>query len=190
MCWWGTPPGGIIVREFAARHPEELAGLVLVDSSHEDQHHRLAPFKDHDRLKLCRRGARRLLTPLGLIRVARDLGIRKRPSDPVGIMEQTWRWHRAAAQELIAHALTRPGTKPPELGDLPVMVLTAGAVGRGDYEPVWQQMQRELAVLSTCSTNLFAERSGHHINRDDPDFIVQASLDMINDYRRRRGEAN
>src|SRR5207247_5863962 len=33
----GHSLGGIYVRAFARRHPEEVAGLVLVDCSHEDQ---------------------------------------------------------------------------------------------------------------------------------------------------------
>lgn len=40
----GHSTGGIIARQFAARHPKGLAGLVLVDSSHEDQNYRLAKF--------------------------------------------------------------------------------------------------------------------------------------------------
>ena len=36
-CWLGTRFGGLLVRLFAHRHREQVAGLVLVDAMHEDQ---------------------------------------------------------------------------------------------------------------------------------------------------------
>lgn len=179
----GHSVGGIIARQFAVRHPEGLAGLVLVDSSHEDQIQRLAPLKNHERLDLWRRAVRCRLRPLGLIRVAQDLGIRERPTDPAAIIAQRSRCWRADAQELISHALTRPWSTPPDLGDLPVTVITAGAAGRGHREPVWREMQAELVALSSRSTHIVAEHCGHHINRDDPDFLTQALRDVITQLR-------
>ncbi|MGH3840963.1 MAG: alpha/beta fold hydrolase [Pseudonocardiaceae bacterium] len=181
----GHSTGGIIVRQFAARHPEGLAGLVLIDSSHEDQIRRLSPFKNHERVQLWRRAARCRLKPLGLIRITQDLGIRARPTDPAAIIAQTSRCRRADAQELINHALTMPWSTPPDLGDLPLTVITAGAAGRGRRQPVWLQMQAELVGLSTHSTQLVAENAGHHINHDDPDFLIQALREAIIDLRHR-----
>lgn len=76
----GHSTGGIIARQYAARHPDGLAGLVLVDSSHEDQTYRLAPFGTH-RGYYARLVLRLWLRPLGLIRSAQDLGLAERPAD-------------------------------------------------------------------------------------------------------------
>lgn len=176
----GHSTGGIIVRQYAARHPEGLAGLVLVDSSHEDQIRRLAPFKQqNERIHLLIRAIRHRLKSSGFVRAAKGLGIGERPMEPPEVISQAVRCRRAGAQELIGHALTMPWAQPPRLGDLPLTVLTAGAVDRGGREPVWREMQAELAALSTRSTHHVAEHSGHHINHDDPDFVVQALRNAI-----------
>jgi len=36
--------GGIIVRLYAGKYPEEVAGVVLIDSSHEDQNKKMVPL--------------------------------------------------------------------------------------------------------------------------------------------------
>lgn len=177
----GHSTGGIITREYAARHPEALAGLVLVDSSHEDQNYRLAPFREYRPYHL-RLAAWKLLRPLGLIRVAQDLGFGERPVGPVKAMARTARQGRADAQELISHALTSPGCSPPNLGDLPLLVITAGDRGE-DYGGVWPELQAELAALSTRSTHIVARHAGHHIHRDDPDLIVGVLRDLIAEFR-------
>ncbi|HET9256426.1 MAG TPA: alpha/beta hydrolase [Pseudonocardiaceae bacterium] len=175
-----TSTGGIIARQYAARHPEGLAGLVLVDSSHEDQIRRLAPAKPRrDRVDLWRRSIVCLVTPLGVVRAAEALGLRERRADAAGVMAQAARTRRADAQEMINHALTVPGTKPPDLGDLPLLVITAGAADRGEAWPVWRQMQAELAGLSTRSTHVMIGGVGHHINRDDPDALIEQIREAI-----------
>jgi len=65
----------------------------------------------------------------------------------------------------------------------PLMVITAGAQARATWEQAWQKMQAELAGLSTCSTHIVADRAGHHGNRDDPVFLVQAPRGMIDKLR-------
>jgi pimeloyl-ACP methyl ester carboxylesterase len=37
----GMSAGGVFVREFYARHPDDVIGMVLIDSSHEQQGPRL-----------------------------------------------------------------------------------------------------------------------------------------------------
>lgn len=143
----GHSTGGIIARQYATRHPDDVAGVVLVDSSHENQITRLAPFKDHERFQLWRRAARCRLTPLGLIRAAQDLGIRERPTDLAAIIAQSSRCSRADAQELINHALTTPWSEPPDLGDLPLTVITAGAAGRGDPDFLIRALRDTIAEL-------------------------------------------
>lgn len=177
----GHSTGGIIIRQFAARHPEGLAGLVLVDSSHEDQIRRLAAFKEtrYERLSLIHRAIVRRFTPLGLIRVAQWLGFTERPTVPAECLAHTARSQRANAQELLCHAFTKPGTQAAPLGDLPLTVLTAGPARRDRWYDMWRTMQTELARLSTRSTHIFAEHAGHHIHHDDPDLVVRVLREVI-----------
>ncbi len=155
---------------------------TLVDSSHEAQNYRLAPFRDY-RPYYLRLAAWKLLRPRGLIRVAQDLGFRERPTGPVAAIAQTARQARADAQELLSHALTGPSATPPDLRDLRLLVITAGDRLPGGYEAAWRELQSELVALSTRGTQIFAEHAGHHIHRDDPDFMVQVLRDVIAELR-------
>lgn len=188
----GHSVGGIIARQFAARHAELFAGMVLVDSSHENQIQRLAPFRDGGgRRTLWRRAARRQLRPLGIVRAATDLGITpqvrrdaERENPPgmadVGLaLSRTSRHRRAVVQELTGFASSTADATPPPLGDLPLAVLTAGPAGREHWYPTWREMQKELAALSSRSTHLIAEHSGHHIQLDDSAFVVRAVHELV-----------
>lgn len=192
----GHSVGGIIARRFAARHPGLLAGMVLVDSSHENQIQRLAPLSDGgERLALWRRAARRRLRLLGIVRAATDLGISTQTrrdaerENPPGMadlelaLSRTSRHRRAVVQELIGFATSTAGGAPPPLGDLPLTVLTAGPAGREQWYPAWREMQNELAALSSRSTHLLAEHSGHHIQLDDRAFVVRAVQQLVADVR-------
>jgi pimeloyl-ACP methyl ester carboxylesterase len=79
----GHSLGGLIALIYTARHRENVAGLALIDSSHPDMHARLpadSPLISGRREWLLR-AARWRLTPLGLVRLADDLGIRRQVSD-------------------------------------------------------------------------------------------------------------
>ncbi|HEV8274926.1 MAG TPA: alpha/beta hydrolase [Streptosporangiaceae bacterium] len=79
----GHSLGGLIALIYTARHREQVAGLALIDSSHPDMHNRLPGSgrltSRHSEWLL--RAARWRLTPLGLVRLADDLGIRRQITD-------------------------------------------------------------------------------------------------------------
>ena len=66
----GHSIGGIHVRSFASQYPHDVAGIILVDSSHENQNHRfpteLVEVDDPTTslLKICR-----FVAPFGLMRL-------------------------------------------------------------------------------------------------------------------------
>ena len=60
-------------------------------------------------------------------------------------------------------------------GDLPLIVLTA----KLNNNPGWPEWQAELLQLSSNSQHLFAENSGHPIQRDEPEAAVAAILQMV-----------
>jgi hypothetical protein len=69
------------------------------------------------------------------------------------------------------------------LGDVPLIVLTAGR----DQKPDWPAMQSQLLQLSTHSQQLIAEKSGHNIAIDRPEAAVAAILQMVEQVRRPAG---
>ena len=72
----------------------------------------------------------------------------------------------------LAGAVTR-------LGDLPLIVLSRGLAPDRD----WQAMQTELLYLSSHSQQMFADKSGHNVQLDQPDAAVAAIVKMVGQLR-------
>ena len=47
----------------------------------------------------------------------------------------------------------------------------------------WQQMQEELAQLSTKGTQVIAKNSGHYIQLDRPDLVIEAVRSIVDQAR-------
>ncbi len=72
----------------------------------------------------------------------------------------------------------------PNLGHLPLVVLTAGSTGDGQTaQPIWDGYQRAAARLSTNSLHLYAPGSGHVIQQDKPERVIQAARLLIESIR-------
>jgi len=79
------------------------------------------------------------------------------------------------------------------LGDMPLIVLSAGNLGSipslSDAEnqhllEEMQAQQSELAALSSNSKHVIAEQSGHMIQLDQPDLVVEAIREMVDAVRK------
>ena len=60
-------------------------------------------------------------------------------------------------------------------GDLPLIVLSRGL----DEDRDWQAMQTELLHLSSHSQQMFADKSGHNVQLDQPEAAVAAIVQMV-----------
>lgn len=60
-------------------------------------------------------------------------------------------------------------------GDLPLIVLSRGL----DPDPSWQALQTKLLQLSSHSQQVFADKSGHNIQIDQPDAAAAAIVQMV-----------
>jgi pimeloyl-ACP methyl ester carboxylesterase len=75
----------------------------------------------------------------------------------------------------------------PSLGDLPIIVLTAGVDGTGDpaMADLWRnQLQPELVRLSTKGKQITVEGSTHMIPTEKPQAIVDAVREMLETLQR------
>ncbi len=114
----GHSLGGLLVRLYAARYPEQVAGLVLVDSSHPDQHRRLRVHSwQFSRPRWWLRVARSAVRPLGLVRLrARGAeippylrrGLPPELTKAAMAMRLSTRRQRANLREMAALPLVRP----------------------------------------------------------------------------------
>jgi len=140
---------GFYARRFVTRYPREVAGLVFVDSSHEEQALRLHEL-DPQRL--------------GLDDVTARLGFYVKPGDRL-----EWR------TELPSIVLGRgtPFERQARDGsDLQSNRMTEEQFTAWDR--VWREFQEDLAKRSTHGEFRLAEKSGHFIQLDQPELVIQA----------------
>jgi pimeloyl-ACP methyl ester carboxylesterase len=150
----GQSWGGPIARVYAHQYPEHVAGMVLVDSTHEDT-----------TLNISGKTVQPRLQPAG---------------SPL----------KADMDRL--HD-TRENRDHP-LGDLPLIVLTAGrtpAAPPGAPAEEWAKLQAakrplqaDLARLSRNSRHVIAEKSGHAIHRDEPELVIRSIREVVEAVRR------
>lgn len=166
----GHSYGGLIGRVFAQRHPERLAGLVLVDSSHEDMKERLPPLMSTG-LNLILKGfsLQKIFNHMGASRI---LGIASKNANGLdGEAKQRAYYlyttphhmggaaHEATNWEISAESAR--GVAKQGLGDLPLTVLTAGNWPAAML-PSWHEMQIELSELSSKGKRVLIEEADHY----------------------------
>jgi pimeloyl-ACP methyl ester carboxylesterase len=170
--------GGFNVRVFASDHPDRVAGLVLVDASHEDQVHevpRLARFVP-------------LLSSVGILRlfgVSFGLSLESLPPSTQRFVRATRfraAGYQAAADEImhIRQSASEVRTSRRKL-TIPVVVVT-GARGA---DARWRDLQRDQVTLSERGCQLIAEESGHVVPIDQPQVVVDGIRTMVNAARGR-----
>ncbi|MEY9835783.1 alpha/beta fold hydrolase [Streptacidiphilus sp. EB103A] len=160
----GHSVGGVFVRAFAGLYPDEVAGLVLVDSSHEAQRAAL-----QGALPWRQRLSDALMVPLIMVVPRKVRG----GADRRSIMRE----HRAFRRLTAADRALAKGS----LGDKPLFVLTRGhgnAPATEDWHR-WHGLNADLAQLSLNSRHVIAERSGHYIHADDPALVISAVRDVL-----------
>jgi pimeloyl-ACP methyl ester carboxylesterase len=168
--------GGFDVRVFASDHTDRVAGLVLIDASHEDQTHeipRLARWVP-------------LLSSIGIFRL---LGISFGPN-PALLSPSVQRFihatrfraagYQAAADEIIhiRESASEVRTSRRKLS-IPVVVVT-GARGA---DATWRDLQRDQVTLSERGCQIIAEQSGHLVQIDQPQIVVNAVRAVIDGTR-------
>lgn len=171
----GHSLGGFIVRLFAHDYASEVVGIVLIDSMNPKQvtqslSNSLARMSSFQTV-LARFGVARLLVKLPAI--APSLGPNQEAYYPLYIRPQSLQTTANEYKGLAASAPQAAAVK--SFGDLPLIVLTA----KGNTNPGWPEWQAELLQLSSNSEQIFAENSGHTIQRDEPEAAVAAIVKMV-----------
>ncbi len=152
----GHSAGGWRVRKLAEMIPDRVAGVLLLDSPHEDfESFRLSTLDERARAER-----------------ARDLAA-SRADLPRGV--------RLEYEGLENVAGELEGSFP----DVPLVVVSAGEHAwvppalSETHESGWLRMQRRLAELSPRGRLLVAEGAGHGIQRDDPALVVRLIRELV-----------
>lgn len=187
----GHSSGGLHVRNFAYQYPEEVAGMVLLDSITEN-YYIIYPFNptevffDDVGWKYCH-----MMTAVGVARLFGETSL----SYPLGLLtsergryplpeslyqadlanRNRTHYCRAVANEEIANRKEETQSTPPQsLGNLPLIVLTAGT------DPTWGKVQDQLASLSSHSEHIVVEDGAHYLQFFQPEVVIEAVEKMVN----------
>lgn len=196
----GHSRGGIFVRSFYHRYPDETAAIVLVDSTHEQGPLYQYPFAEWEFRKQAVLMA--LAEPLSRIGLLRALGIadshrQRSPLPEYVLAAKTATQNRSDTAHAVVNELSimrtalDSATKPPlSLGNTPLLVLSAGNALSSDWvrseaerqgQDVTTELllahlhgihQKQLVRLSTNSHHVVLEGSGHFIMYDKPNEFV------------------
>ena len=191
--------GGYNVRVYNGQYPGEVAGMVLVDASQEDQVSRM-PAALQEFMKKEEEGLKRqkLLAPL-LIRIGfarfsqrgetQGPGITKEFGDEMLYLQLQTKFIDAAISEMESFSESANEVRAAgNLGDKPLIVLTAGketaetdlpkGIPKKDMEEfhdIWmKELQVKEAHLSTRGKQIIVPDSDHMIPFERPDAIVAA----------------
>jgi pimeloyl-ACP methyl ester carboxylesterase len=188
----GHSMGGYDVRLYASLYPGDVAGMVLVDASHPEQQKRFPPaINDLAASDLRQQEFLAAITPLGIPRILGFCG----PDIEIRAAECNFHSALESVEELRAfRESAAQAAATGSLGDLPLVVLASDPnmpqpeIPQDLVKPTddaWQQMQEELAHLSTRGTRVIAKNSGHYIQLDRPDVVIAAVRQVVEQVRRR-----
>ena len=181
---------GFTIRLYAARYRPDVAGIVLVDSSHPDQFKRLPPDPPGTDAKWIREAEFVELTaPIGIPRLLGYCG----DSAALRAAECTFDSAREnAIERRTFRESAAQARRAGDLGDLPLLVLShrlnhhdpdIPADLEADTNRAFEEMQQELTQLSTRGRRIIADNSGHYIQRDRPDLVINAVHEVVAELR-------
>jgi pimeloyl-ACP methyl ester carboxylesterase len=145
---------GLYARRFVTQFPSEVAGLVFVDSSHEEQAWRL-----HE------------LDPQGpgLDELTARLGYYVKP-------DQRLEWRTDVPLIVLGRGMPTP-RRARDGSDLSTNRMSEEQFAAWDR--IWRGLQEDLANRSSHGEFRLAEKSGHFIQRDQPELVITAIRDVI-----------
>lgn len=186
----GHSMGGYDVRIYTNLYRSEVAGMVLVDSSHPEQRKRLpAALNDLDAGWVREEEFFEFTMPFGLPRLFGFCG-NDREARAADCNFHSLRESVAELKSISESAAQTTETGP--LGNMPLVVLSQDPNTPqydlpedlvGPTNEAWQKMQAELALLSTCGKQVIAKNSGHYIQLDRPDLVLDAVREVVNEVK-------
>ncbi len=168
----GHSLGGMNMLVFADRYRDEVAGVVLVDSAHPEQRKQwsaILPTPAPDE-------------PAGLSDLRKGLAWAN-PEDPNFPEPMDW-------DATLAHVRAVKS-----LGSIPLVVLAHADSAKmwsdlppelaANLDKVGLDLQKEYVSLSTDSSLILAEHSGHFIHQDEPQVVIDAILKLVDKARQK-----
>jgi len=180
----GHSIAGLYIRDYAARYPAQIAGLIFVDSS--------SPFQNRD--PAFRSEMQSMPSPVrvALMQSTFVLGLPRWSGQcsngfpmldhTIAVLASESRCHLLVASplgEARSFDASSSQTATTTFGALPILVFSSDpARTLADHQPpaiveAWTHMQEKLAGLSTRSRRIIAKGSPHYIMLERPELIVE-----------------
>jgi pimeloyl-ACP methyl ester carboxylesterase len=195
----GQSFGGQNVRLYASRYPDKVAGMVLVDSAHEDwaKIKSIAPWRGRlaEDARMLKSQLSPILARLGWLR------LRQKPSGlPQGFPKEVqaaataldlrsrahdWLIGISALIEMCDNQLRNS----PPLPDIPLTVLSAHVrfepwgIAADEADRYWLGLAADLASRVPNSTHIVSEKGGHNLHYDDPKLVIDAIRQVVETVR-------
>ncbi len=194
----GHSLGGVNMQLYASQYPEDVVGLVLVDSSHKNQ---LTPEMER-RVKIqswlyqifrvaSQFGVLRFIGEMNLLPILKDVK-QKIQHYPLAVQTlfdiyksfcyRPHHWATASSEFANIKKSVEELQSVTSLGSLPLIVLSHGSKDpkiSDERFQKWASLQLDLTNLSSNSQRIVAEKSGHFIPLDQPELVVSAVQQVI-----------
>lgn len=159
----GWSYGGMYVRQYADQYPDEVAGMVLLDSSSPEQCTSTSATQAQCDTMAMTFTLAPILTRLGVLRV---MGLSQPASglpspqneELTASFSATKDWDTQSAEFFASPSTRGQGLNSESLGDIPLFVLTATG---HDFEQLWQGWQTGFTSLSTNSVQRVLSGATH-----------------------------
>lgn len=187
--------GGLLIRIYAGLYPGEVAGMVLIDAAHVEEY---SPFSDIDRF------IRQTAVGVRLLKIASRLGLGKQLTKlSLGSAAQTFtredldafttvasqpKHHETMLAEFSQHRhyYGSQSEVPQTLGDMPLVVITAGqsVSGKGkiggsitgdEMNVLHQKLQKELVQISSRGEQIVIPDATHMSILTQPEYAEQVA---------------
>jgi len=193
----GASRGGLYVRLYQAKYPDEVVGLVLVDPTHEE---RLYTMYQGKALSIATLTAEQLRTTVpsgkGFVRIPRRTPQEGRPFDqlprelydtrvaldaklirttPDSLSYESVLENAEADRAILAQLREQRRKHKRRLGNMPLVILTRGADTDNDRIMAYDEMSQ----MSSNSRHTVVIGSGHEIHLFKPEAVIEAINDVI-----------
>jgi pimeloyl-ACP methyl ester carboxylesterase len=161
----GWSYGGMYVRQYAGQYPDEVAGMILLDSSSPEQCTSTPATQSQCDTMAIAYTVMPALTRLGLLRLyglsLPASGLPSPQHEELIASFSATKDEVTQSAEFFASPSTRGQGLNSELGSLPLFILTATDHDTPDFEQLWQEWQTGFTSLSTNSLQRVLPGSTH-----------------------------
>jgi pimeloyl-ACP methyl ester carboxylesterase len=195
--------GGVNALLYASTYPDDVAGIVLVDSSHEDQLEKFPSMLMPNTILikfLVYTGIQRLMN-LYLPQGRKSFSMFPKKIQDICLDQRS-------SNEYINTVIEEMSNLKESLGQLkkagkflenkPLIVIVAGKPEKeeGDSQKqneeffeIWKELQDDHVTKSTKGKLLIAKNSDHMVNRNQPSIVVEAVHEIVDNYKSKQSDS-